>query len=152
VSSPLAGRLDVEADLTLDVDGVTARLHGRGGRLVLSGDHPERVWAAAVSALLPAGLVLVDGPRGIAGVARALAGIGIRLDVEGPHGVVASLGAGVGSRVGQALTGSDAVRPGAPLAVLALAWQARRRAVVTGLVGIGAVALFGVAVGRRRRR
>ena len=150
MSAPLVGRLDVQADLTLDVDGVTARLHSQGDRLVLASDHPERVWSSAVSALLPAGLVLLDGPRGIAAVARALAGIGVRLDVEGPRGVVASLGAGVSSTVGRVLTGSDAVRPGAPLAVLALAWQARRRAVVVGLVGVGAAVGVGVAVRRRR--
>ena len=141
------GRLDVEADLQMDVDGTRAYLHGRGSQLTLSSSHPERVWAAAVASVLPAGLVVAGGPRAVGRIADQLSAHGVRLDVTGPQGVLASLGAGVSSPLGLVATGSRAVRPGRPVALTSLAWRARPRE----LAALGAAVVAAALVRRTRR-
>lgn len=151
MSAPPIGRLDVEADLRLDVDGTSAHLHGSGSRLVLFSDHPERVWAAAVASVLPA-FGVADGPRAIGRVADLLQDAGVRLEVAGPHGVVVSLGDGVSSPVGRATTGSRAVRPGRPVALAVLGWQAGPRVVALAAISTTAgIALIRWALIRRAR-
>jgi hypothetical protein len=139
----------VEADLTIDIDGTPARLASDGDRLILSSAHPERIWAAAVSAALPAGIGTLDGPRAVGRMARELAAAGLRLEVTGPRGTVAHLGDGVRSRLGRAVTGSAAVAPGTPSAVAVLLWSRfpLRRAVITAVALSAAIAV----VARRRR-
>jgi hypothetical protein len=142
-------RLQVQADLRIDVDGVPARLTAEGDRLTLRSSRPERVWAAA-----PALAGRVAGPRWVGRAADVLAGAGLTVDVVGPQGVVVSLGDGAGSRLGRAVTGSSAVRPGAPAAVVGSAWRwvrlvTRPAAATAGLVVL--VALVGVLVRRRGR-
>jgi hypothetical protein len=138
-------RLDVTADLVLSVDGVPATLTGSDGRLVLESADPAALWSAVVTSDLPAGIGRVDGPRGLGRLADGLRDAGVRIDVRGPRGPVASLGAGVTSAVGRVSTGSSALRPGGPraLAPLLLADLRRRRrpiavaaAVLLGLAGL----------------
>ena len=135
------GRLDVQGELDLDVDGVPAHLSATGSRLLLTSAHPDRVWAAAVASALPAGVGVVAGPRAVGRAAEALAAAGLQLRVAGPHGTVVTLGDGVASRLGQVTTGSAAVGPGGPPALALLAWSRWRRQVggVGVLVGVGAL-------------
>lgn len=142
-------RLHVQADLSLDIDGVTARLTGDGGLLTLRTSHPERVWASALGASLPMGGA--DDPRSVGRIADALADAGLRVDVVGPQGVVVSLGAGVDSRAGRIAAGSAAVGPGSPKAVALTLWRRTARPALT-VLGAGALALLGAATWARRRR
>ena len=146
----MSGQIRVNADLTIDIDGTPARLASDGDRLVLFSAHPERVWAAAVSAALPAGIGTLSGPRAIGRLAVELAAAGLRLEVTGPRGTVANLGEGVRSRLGRVVTGSEAVAPGKPSAVAVLLWSRfpRRRAVIA-VVAVSAAAAA-VVLGRRR--
>lgn len=137
------GRLDVTADLTLDVDGVAAHLTGSGSRLVLTSSHPERVLDAAVASQLPAAVGRVDGPRAVGRLADMLREAGVRLEVRGPQGTVAAIGDDVRSLTGRVLTGSDAVAVGGPRALATLVWRGRRRQV---LQGAGGVVVLGVAL------
>lgn len=146
----MSGPIRVQADLTIEVDGTLATLASDGDRLVLSSAHPERVWAAVVSAALPAGNGTLDGPRAVGRVATELAAAGLRLEVSGPRGKVAHLGDGVKSRLGRVVTGSAAVAPGAPGAVAVLLWsRLPRRAVAIAAVALSVATL---AVASRRRR
>ncbi len=134
----------------IEIDGMPATLVADGDRLVLSAAHPERAWAAVVSAALPAGVGKLDGPRAVGRVASELAAVGLRLEVRGPRGRLAQLGEGVQSRLGRAVTGSAAVAPGAPSAVAVLLWsRVSRRGAAIAVVALGAAA--GAAVLRRRR-
>ncbi len=142
-------RLQVQADLRIDVDGVPARLTAEGDRLTLQSSRPERAWAAA-----PALVGRAAGPRWVGRAADVLADAGLTVDVVGPQGVVVSLGDGVGSRLGRAVTGSSAVRPGAPAAVVGSAWRwarlvARPATATAGVVVLAA--LVGVLARRRGR-
>ena len=143
MSSLPFGRLDVTADLSIDVDGVAAQLTGRRSRLVLTSAQPERVFDAAVSSMLPVGVGSISGPRAVGRVADLLREAGVRLEVRGPQGLVAAIGADVHSPTGRLLTGSDAVSAGRPEALAALAWRGRRREVLLGAGGaVAAVALL----------
>jgi hypothetical protein len=77
------------------------------------------------------------------------------VEVTGPHGLVATVGAGVDSPLGRVLAGSRRVRLGRPAAVRPLAVaQARRtsgRLARPALIVLGAAGLLW-ALGRRPRR
>ncbi len=144
-------RIRVEADLEFAVDGTPARLTSHGYRLVLSSPHPERVWAAVLSAALPVRVGALDRPKAVGRLAAELAAVGLRLEVTGPRGAVAHLGDGVQSRLGRLATGSAAVSPGAPSAVAVLLWSRVPR--TTAAAGLAlALALAGTAIAYRRRR
>ncbi len=145
-------RLDVVADLTVDLDGVPATLTGGGGgRLVLASADPGALWAALTRAGLPAGAGRVDAARALGRFADGLREAGVRLEVRGPRGELAVLGAGVDSAAGRLGTGSSALRPGGPgvLGRLLLADLRRRPLARAGAAALLAVA---VAVVARRRR
>lgn len=155
MTQPHVGRLAVAADLQLEVDGTAATLTGDGDHLVLRSDSPAALWDAISGAALPAGIGRVDGPRAVGLVGDALRESGLRLDVDGPHGTLARLGAGVDSRLGRVSTGSRAVQPGSPSALAPLVWH-RLRQDVRLQAGAGALALAAagavVAVLTRRGR
>lgn len=142
-------RLQVQADLTIEVDGTTSHLSTDGDRLVLESSHPERVWASFLASALPAGVGDLNGPRAVGRVGDGLAEAGLRLEVTGPAGTVAHLGQGVNSRAGRVLTGSSAVGPGAPGAMAALVWHRSRVAVVAVAAAVGGAVV--IATARRRR-
>lgn len=142
------GRLDVTADLTIDVDGVPAQLTGSGSRLVLTSSHPEQLLDAAAASMLPVGVGEINGPRAVGRVADLMREAGVRLEVRGPQGAVATLGDDVRSAVGRVLTGSDAVSVGRPGALAALVWRGRRREV---LIGAGGATVLLLAVRALRR-
>lgn len=108
----LAVEVDLRWELTLATGGsTTARLTGHGQRMRVDAQRPEVLVAAVDRA---------DVGR----AAELLAATGIRVDVHGPHGPVATLGAGTTNRVGRALTGSPRVSV-APRAAARLAWADR---------------------------
>ena len=146
----MSGQIQVEADLTFEIDGTPARLTSEGDLLVLSSAYPERVWASVTSAALPAGIGRLDGVRAVGQVASELAAAGLRLEVAGPRGELAYLGKGVRSRLGRVVTGSAAVAPGTPSAVAVLIWhRLPHRGAAIAALALGAVA---VAVALRRSR
>lgn len=119
--------LSVTADLDIEVDGLFAHLAGDGRRLVLHSDRPQTMWSALTQASLPDSVGDVSGPRAIGRVARAMADAGIHLDVEGPRGVVVSLGEGERSVIGRVVAGSTAVRPRSARSLLPFVGVAVRR-------------------------
>lgn len=143
-------RLDVTADLAVEVDGVPATLTGSGGRLVLSASDPVALWSAVVSSDLPAGFGRVDGPRSLGRIADGLREAGVRLDVRGPRGPVVALGAGVTSAAGRLSTGSSALRPGGARALAPLLLADLRRRPLAFAAAAALLAVAAVALRRRR--
>ncbi|MBO1753886.1 hypothetical protein [Allobranchiibius sp. CTAmp26] len=124
---PSSEALSVTADLDVEIDGVFSHLAGDGRRLVLHSEHPQSTWSALTQASLPDSIGDVRGPRAIGRVARAMADAGVHLDVEGPRGVVVSLGDGERSVIGRVVTGSTAVRPRSARSLLPFVGVAARR-------------------------
>jgi hypothetical protein len=146
------GPFAVRADLTLQADGLTARLTGDGDRLTVTTADPWALWRSAAALPWPVGPTVSRGPSVLGDLGRALAEHGLHVDVTGPSGRVAELGAGVSSPLGRLLTGSAAVRPGSPRTVAATvtagvtASRGGRRA-----LGLGLAAVLAAVVLRRRR-
>lgn len=150
-------RLEVVADLTLDVDGVPAVLIGSGDHLVLDAADPGALWSAVTRAALPAGVGRVDAARALGRLADGLREAGVRLDVRGPRGALVTLGAGVESATGRLSTGSSALRPGGvrTLGPLVLADLRDRRTVRIAALAAAGLTVAGLtisAVLRRSRR
>ena len=145
-------RLDVVADLTVDIDGVPGTLTGSGGRLVLETADPRALWSAVTRASLPAGVGRVDAARALGRLADGMREAGVRLEVRGPRGPLVALGDGVRSVTGRMTTGSSALRPGGAgaLGPLVLADLRRRPAVRAAAVAL--LAAVALAAGRRRTR
>lgn len=144
----------VHADLSIDVDGTRAQLTSAGTRLTLRSTHPERIWAAAIAAVVPPpGAGAPGGARPLARLAAELANAGLRLEIIGPQGSVVHLGRGVRSRLGQLVTGSSAVAAGTPAAVAVMLWRRSPRVatVAAGLLSAAAITAGAVRVGRRHR-
>lgn len=145
-------RLDVVADLALEVDGVPATLTGSGGRLVLEATDPGALWSSLARAPLPVGVGRVDAARALGRLADGLRDAGIRVEVRGPRGELVALGDGVRSAAGRIATGSSALRPGSPRALGPLVLtdlQHRPAARVLVLAALGGIV---AAVLRSRRR
>lgn len=135
---PAGPAFDVQAALSLEIDGRAASITGSGNRLVLHLDSPGHTLHAARS---------FTSSAVVGTVANMLRAAGLRLDVVGAHGQLLSLGAGVDSVLGRLGTGSRAVSAGSPRAVTYLAVQLlqratgrRRAAAVAGLTGAVLVA------------
>jgi hypothetical protein len=131
----LAVDADLRLELTSTAGTTTARVTGNGHRVRVEAERPEVLLAAVSRA---------DVGR----AADLLAGAGITVDVRGPHGPVASLGAGTSDRLGRAVTGSRRVAI-APRGAVPLVW-AGRRARTSAVVLLVALAV-GTAIGRRLR-
>ena len=127
---PLAfdGRLSFTVD---GPDGSTAgTVVGDGSALRVHADDPVVAWDAALGSVS-------TGTAVLSAVAGHLHDEGLRLEVTGPAGRVASVGAGVDSPVGRLLAGSRRVSLGRPSAVRPLAVaQARRSLAGRGLPGV----------------
>lgn len=96
-----AAGLAVDADLRLELTvaagvSTTARITGHGRQVRVQADRPDVLLAA------------VDRTD-VGRAAELLAATGITVDVHGPHGPVATLGAGTANRFGRVLTGSRRV-------------------------------------------
>ncbi|MBO1767128.1 hypothetical protein [Allobranchiibius sp. GilTou38] len=121
--------LSVTADLDIEIDGVFSHLAGDGRRMVLHSEHPQAMWSALTQASLPDSVGDVSGPRAIGRLARAMADAELHLDVEGPRGVIVSIGDGERSVIGRVVTGSAAVRPRSARSLLPFLGVAARRVV-----------------------
>ena len=144
--------VSVRADLMMDLDGASVTLTGDGDRLVLATERPLALWETLARTPLPVGVGSVSGPAGAGRVADALRDAGVNLDVRGPRGTVASLGAGVDSALGRVLAGSSALRPGGLAAVAPLMWHAVRHHPAARIAGLALATIVGVVVGRRAHR
>ncbi|SHG46134.1 hypothetical protein [Geodermatophilus nigrescens] len=134
-------RLEVTADLRLEVDGVPVRVEASGSEISVTSDDVRRLFAA----VRVAGGAATQGSPGrteLARVADTLAGHGLTARLDGPAGRVLSLGADVDSPAGSALLGTrrarlhpaGALRSSGPVPVaaaglllIAIAALARRR-------------------------
>lgn len=145
--------MDISSDLTFEVTTPkrgtsTGRVTAQGSRVTVDADDPVAVWDAAVGAS-------TTGSAALRQVAGLLHDQGVTVEVTGPSGTVATVGAGVRSGVGRATTGSPHVRLGrlgavAPLAraqVSASASTAVAAHRVEALVaaGLGVLALLAAA-------
>lgn len=138
--------LEVEADLRVRVTAQTgestgARITGDGSTLHVVADRPEVLFAAV-------------SPADVGRLADLLAASGLVAHVTGPDGPVATVGTGVRSRVGRAVTGSVRVAP-APRAAVRIAAGTRAVRVAGVAVPLLAVAWWVLAVrtvGRRGPR
>lgn len=143
-------QLHVTSDLTFRVDGAGGQ--GADGRIEAEGplirvvtSDAARVWDAALGSS-------TTGPAALRFLAARLQESGLTVSVDGPDGTVATIGAGVSSRVGRVLAGSGQVSLGSPRAVAPLARtrlaNETRRPVVR-LVTLGALAVGVLVVARR---
>lgn len=142
--------LRVDADLRLDVDGVTASITGHGDDVTVFSETPGRLWAALAEAALPSGVGRVDGPRALGRLANSLDERGVRVHIDGPQGRLVTLGDPRSSFVGRVATGSGHLRLGSPRAVgpiVAARLRPRYLAAAT-FIGLSAV----LAAWHRRRR
>ena len=143
--------LGFEGDLTFSVDGPggasAGTVRGQGRTLHVSASDPVAAWDAALGAS-------TTGPAALARVARLLHDEGAVLEVTGPSGRVASVGAGIDSPLGRLLAGSRHVRLGRPAAVRPLAVAQARRTLATPRARAGLALAVGLllAAGARRRR
>lgn len=142
------GHLSITGDLTFSVDGpggaTAGTVSGAGSTVRVHAEDPVAAWDGALGSVS-------TGPAVLAEVARHLHDQGIVLEVSGPDGLVATVGAGVSSSVGRLLAGSRFVRLGRPAAVRPLAIaELRRRRVPIALAAVGATVL--AVLLRRARR
>lgn len=143
------------SDLTFSVDlgrgPIEGHVEAAGSLIRVHTDDADTVWEAATS-------VPEVGTAGLPWLADRLVESGLSLEVVGPQGRVATVGAGTSSRIGRLVTGSSAIAPGDRAAVVGLL-RARarrhRRPIVLGAVAL-AVAVAAVAIaaatGRPSRR
>ena len=144
------GAARVHADLQLQFGDVGARLVGDGTSLRLETDDAGGLAAA----LLDTACSLdVASPRNALGeLAALLSGAGVRLDLVGEHGTVATIGAGRRSGVLRSITGVQHVQLGATRVVARTAIATARHShhvradLARFALRIGAVAAVAAAV------
>jgi hypothetical protein len=144
------GALRLEGSVAFTVDGPRGRsggvVSGDGPVLRVTADDPVAAWDAAVGSA-------PRGPGALGTVADLLAAQGLSVEVDGPRGRLATVGAGVDSGVGRAVTGSRRVAPGRPAALRPLVVAQLRTGVARqrGRLLVAAV-LAVLLLGRRARR
>ena len=127
----------VQADLTFSVDGVAGTVTGSGQVLTVRVAEPARMASS-----------LPRGTHRVGEVADLLASSGLRVEVQGPSGLLAQVGSGVDSAVGSWVTGSRHVAPGSVRSLApVVATPLRRPAAIAGL----ALLVFLGLRGLRRR-
>ena len=141
--------LSLQGGLTFTVDGpagsTCGEIVGDGPVLRVRADDPVVAWEASVGSVS-------TGPSALRGVADALAGEGLSIEVTGPRGRLALVGAGADSPVGRRLLGSRRVQLGSPAALRPLALAAVRRAMTPARTAGLAALIVVLAVLRRRAR
>jgi len=144
--------LAFDGELSFSVDGpggaTSGTVTGDGRVLRVHAADPVAAWDAAVGSV-------TAGPAALSGVADILHAEGAVIEVSGPDGLVATVGADVDSAVGRLLTGSRHVRLGRPAAVRPLAVAQLKRSAKplarpAGLLA-AALALVWLLVRRARR-
>ena len=143
--NPEATRLDVTADLSIEVDGAPVRVTARGSDLHVVADD-VRGFVLGLRAAATARTGSRPGRTDVAALAGALADAGLTARLDSPSQHIVTVGAGVDSALGNALLGTRQARPDA----LGIARTSlRARAVETGVAAL--VVAVGLAVARRRR-
>jgi hypothetical protein len=144
--------LHFTSDLTFSVEGADGssalgRVEGDGSTLRVSTTDAALVWGAALDSTLAT-------PRSLDRLATQLADEGVTVEIAGPAGRVATVGAGIDSTWGRVAAGSRRVRPGGARATVPLARAQARRLVVTHREPLLLVlaALVAAAVLRATRR
>ena len=143
--TPEAARLDVTADLSIEVDGVPVQVTAQGGDLHVVADDVRgfvlglRAAAAARNGTRP-------GRADVATLAGALADLGLTARLDSPSRHVVTVGAGVDSPLGGALLGTRQARPDAVGIV-----RATLRGRAAGTVLAAVLLALGYTVARRRR-
>ena len=142
--------LDLQGGLTFSVDGpggaTAGTVTGDGAVLRVHAEDPVVAWDGALGSVS-------TGPRALREVADRLAGEGLSVEVTGPRGRLAVVGAAADSGVGRLLTGSRRVQLGGVGALRPLAVAQARRSLAPhrrALLLAGAAALAFVV--RRRVR
>ncbi|SNS91106.1 hypothetical protein SAMN06893096_11098 [Geodermatophilus pulveris] len=141
--TPDAGRLHVDADLSLEVDGAPVRVESSGARVRVVADDVRGLVDQLRTAARAAG---AGSPRdGVATLADRLAADGLTGVLAAPTGDVAVIGAGVDSPVGGLLWGTRRVH------VDTLGLVRSSDAARWTLAGAAALLLVVLAARRRRR-
>ncbi len=124
-------RLDLVADLRLEVDGSPVTVTADGTEVLIALDAPDRVFDAVVGLPLPIGLDRRGARRGLARFAETVADQGLDVVVTGPSGVLVTAGVHSSpSRLVRWATGTDRLDLGPWAAVrLPLAMTLRSRLV-----------------------
>jgi hypothetical protein len=144
--NPEVTRLDVTADLSLEVDGAPVRVTAQGGDLDVVADD-VRGFVLALRAAATARTGTRPGRADVGDLADTLADAGLTARLRSPAQHVVTVGAGVDSALGGVLLGTRRARPDALGIVRA---SGRARAIETALAG--ALLAIGVgALGRRSR-
>ena len=149
--SPVGARVDIEADLRIDVDGHSAALTSDGRRLTFTSEAPEHLWQALGEVGTSGSR---NGVRAVGLIADTLAAQDLELHVVGPRGEIAHLGTGAHSWWGRAITGSGSVELGAfrTLRPLAASVVRRSRAFWPAVSAVGGSVAVVAAVSSVRRR
>ena len=143
--SPQVGRLDLTADLSVEVDGAPVQVTAQGGDVdVVADDVREFVLALRSAATARTGVK--PGRADVGELAGALADAGVTARLRSPSQDVVTLGAGVDSALGGVLLGTRLARPDA-LGILRASGRARE---VEALFA-GVLVLLGTAALRSRR-
>ena len=147
--NPEAARLDVTADLSIEVDGAPVRVTAEGGDVHVVTDDVGafvrglRAAAAARNGSRP-------GRADVATLAGALADVGITARLDSPSQHLVTVGAGVDSALGGALLGTRLAQPDA-LGIVRVSLRARTVAIAAAATGAAALLAAG-SLGVRRRR
>jgi hypothetical protein len=144
--NPEVTRLDVTADLSIEVDGAPVRVTAQGGDVEVVADD-VRGFVLGLRSAATARNGTRPGRSDVGGLAGALADLGLTVRLRSPEQHVVTVGAGVDSRLGGLLLGTRLARPDT---VGVLRASARAREVEAALAGV--LVLVGVAVARRRSR
>lgn len=150
-TQPGAARLRVDADLAMEVDGIPARISGRGDVVEVSTDRPVALARSVASVSIPRAL-----QRSPQSVGDELAQLGLRIEVTSPRGLVAAIGAPATARAAE--TGAQRRLEPGPVRVVAaeVVYETghvlnQRRGLVGIVLAVLAV-LVGVQIARRALR
>ena len=144
--NPEVTRLDVTADLSVEVDGAPVRVTAQGSEVdVVADDVRDLVLALRAAATARTGTR--PGRADVGRLAGTLADVGVTATLRSPSQHVVTLGAGVDSGLGGLLLGTRLARPDT-VGVLRASARAREVEAVLG----GALLLLGIAALRRRSR
>lgn len=131
------------ADLDFTVDlgqgPIVGRMTADGTTITVTTDDADTVWRASTS-------VPQVGTAALPYLADRLTDAGLTLEVQGPQGRVATVGAGTSSVLGKLLTGSRAIAPGDRAAVTALALSQVRRNRIPIAAAAAAVVVASAAI------
>ena len=144
--TPEVTRLDVTADLSVEVDGAPVRVTARGGDVDVVADD-VRGFVLALRAAATARNGVRPGRADVGSLAGALADAGLTARLRSPSQHVVTAGAGVDSALGGVLLGTRLARPD----VVGIVRASTRARVLEAVVAGGLLLLLGAAAVRRRR-